>query len=124
VVVVKEPPSNFCGGCRQWIVSQETVAVFSSIDGVSRRVIVWKCPACRGDAPPETVEVAHGPVTGADLSKDERLGPYRNVVRASVKVNVSGKTARATLVCGHECCVLPDAERARCRRCRAKKIVA
>jgi hypothetical protein len=117
VIVVKEPRSNFCGGCRQWVVSDEAVAVFSEVDGEHRRVLVWKCPACRGDAPAESVEVAS--VSGVDVSKDERLGPYRSVV--SVKLNASGKTARAALACGHECCALPDATRARCRKCRPGK---
>jgi hypothetical protein len=118
--VKKEQPSLYCVGCRQWIVTRETHNMFSKVDGVSQRVIAWKCPACRGETD-AVIEVARGPVTGADVSKDERLGPYRAVKRNTVKVNPSGKTARADLECGHNICIVPDATTARCRKCVAKK---
>lgn len=115
--VKREQPSIHCHKCRQWIESREQVNLFASVDGAPRRVGVWTCPACRGEAGAVAV-VAVGPKTQADVSRDERLGPYRAVERDTVVVNPSGKSARVKLACGHEACVLPDATQARCRRCR------
>jgi len=117
--VKKELPSLYCGGCKQWIVTQESHNMFAVIHGVKTAVVVWKCPACRGETG-AVVEVARGPVSGADVSKDERLGPYRAVKRDTVKLNPSGKTARADLECGHNICVVPDATTARCKKCVKK----
>jgi hypothetical protein len=120
VIVEREEPSLFCEKCRRWVDTNETHNMFSAVDGVRQPLAVWRCPACRGDAPPESVDAPHAPATGADISKDERLGPYRAVINI-IKVNASGKTARAALACGHECCALPDATKARCRKCRPGK---
>jgi hypothetical protein len=117
--VKRELPSMYCHKCRRWVESQEKVNMFSSVDGARKPVATWACPECRGDAPAGTT-VEAGAVTQADVSKDERLGPYRAVVRESVKLNPGGKTARADLACGHNICVVPDATKARCRKCRAK----
>jgi hypothetical protein len=120
---VKEPHSNFCGKCRQWIVSEERAGSFSEVEGVKQALCIWICPACRGEAGAE-VKVARGPVMGADISKDERLGPYRDVAER-LGVNASGKTERVRLKeCGHEACVSKDAKGVRCRRCAKKSAKA
>ncbi len=126
VAIVREPHSNFCGGCRQWIVSEELTALFSEVDGVKRKVIVWKCPACRGDAPEGEVkdeaEVAREPVMASDLSKDDRRGPFRDIVPGTYVANPSGITGRVQLICGHGCTVFAAAKkRWRCTKCRTKR---
>jgi len=117
--VKRELPSNFCHRCRRWVESQEVVRVFVERPegGDELRPPVWTCPECRGEAPKGTAVEARE-ITQSDISKDERLGPYRAVVEI-LKVNPSGVTARGRLACGHEVCVLPDAKKARCRKCRA-----
>jgi hypothetical protein len=116
---VKELPSIYCHKCRRWIESQEKVQMFASVDGKTTRPALWTCPECRGEA--EVAVEAHAPVTQGDIARDERLGPYRAVKASTVKLNPSGKTARATLECGHEACVVPNATKTRCRKCRAKR---
>jgi hypothetical protein len=117
--VKRELPSLYCHKCRRWVESQEKAEMFTTVDGAKRPLVVWTCPECRGDAAPGTAVVA-GAVTQADVSRDERLGPYCAVVTESVKLNPSGKTARADLACGHNVCVVPDATKARCRKCRGQ----
>lgn len=131
VVIAKEPHSNFCGKCRQWIVSEEAVDVFSEVDGAPRKVRVWFCPPCRGDVPEGEekgevkVEVARGPVLGADLSQDERRGPFRDIVPGTYVANPGGITGRVQLVCGHSVTVFAKAKhRWRCTKCRVKKAKA
>ena len=116
-IVKREPPSLFCTGHRAWIETNEVHNLFSEVDGVKAKVLVWRCPACRGDAPPEAAVVARGPVTGADLSKDERLGPWRAVVGAIV-LNGGGKSGVAQLACAHAACVAPKSKGVRCKKCR------
>jgi len=119
-LVKPELPSIYCGKCRRWVESQEKINLFATVDGAKKKVLVWLCPECRGEAPPGTVVEARE-VTQADVSRDERLGPYQSVVAGTVVLNPGGKTARTKLSCGHEACVLPDAKKARCRKCRAGK---
>ena len=117
VIVKREKPSLFCEACRRWVETNETHNMFSSADGERLPLAVWRCPTCRGDAPAESAEAARAPVTGSDVSKDERLGPYRAAAEV-VKVNIGGKTCRVRLqVCGHEACVAVGAKGVRCRVC-------
>jgi len=114
--VEREAPSLYCEKCRRWIETQEQHNMFATVDGVAQPLTVWHCPECRGEQG-AAVKVSHGPVTGADLSKEERLGPYRDVA-AVIKVNASGKTQRVTLKdCAHEACVAVGAKGVRCRVC-------
>lgn len=116
VLVKKELPSNYCHKCRRWVESQEKINLFATVDGAKRRILLWTCPECRGDAPRGTAVEARA-VTAADMARDERLGPYRAILADTTVLNPGGKTARADLVCGHNVCVLPDATKARCRKC-------
>ena len=118
VAVVQEPPMLFCGRCRQWKVTDERDPFL----GTPRRV--WTCSDCNpraGDprAPANVRAVASifRPVeTQADISKAERLGPFRAVVRLGGK---RGKnTSRAVLECGHETTVFNAMKRTRCRKCK------
>lgn len=120
VVVKREKPSLFCEKCHRWVETNETHNVFSSVDGVRQPLAVWRCSVCRGDAPPDSVVVARGPATGADVSKDERLGPYRDIA-GEIVLNVSGKSGRVTLTCGHGACVAPGASGVRCKKCRVQR---
>jgi Zn finger protein HypA/HybF involved in hydrogenase expression len=125
VQIVKELHSNFCGGCRLWIVSEEVVAVFSMVDGVRQKVFVWKCPTCRGDTPEGEVDIVRAPVTAADLSQDDHRGPFRDIVPGTYVANPGGITGRVQLVCGHSATVFAKAKhRWRCTKCRAKKAKA
>lgn len=117
--VKKEPPSLLCHKCRQWIVTQERHNMFATADGVPQPLTVWTCPACRGESGAQ-VEVARPAETEADHAKDERMGPYRDVVAESVVLNPGGKSAKCTLSCGHTHTVLPYVKRSRCRKCLKK----
>lgn len=121
LIVKKELPSLLCQKCRLWIETQERHNMFERVDGALQAVTAWTCPACRGEAGAVVTVAAKGNVTQADVARDERLGPYKTVQRDTVVLNASGKTARAKLECGHDCCVLPDAVKARCRKCVAKR---
>ena len=74
--VKRELPSNYCHRCRRWVESQERVELLASVDGEPRRPVVWICPECRG-VPGAAVVESRGPVTQADVSRDERYGPLR-----------------------------------------------
>lgn len=120
VVVVKEPPSQFCGKCRLWIETDERHNAFSEIDGVKQRVSLWLCPECRGEAKPgePVVEAPRGAKTQADVVKEEKYGPLRRI--AEVIGEGSATTAKGRLECGHECAVPRGATFYRCRKCRKK----
>lgn len=117
VAVKKEPPSLFCQKCRLWIVTQEKHGMFAEVDGVKQHVTGWTCPGCRGDVARTEVVVAEAPKSQGDVARDERLGAYQAVDRSTVALNEGGRTARAKLACGHEACILPNAVKARCRKC-------
>jgi RNase P subunit RPR2 len=115
VAVVKEAPSNFCHKCRRWIESNEKAPLFATVDGVRQPVTVWTCAECRGEGR-VTCAGFGGPVTQADISKDERLGPKRRVERI---INPdAGKSQVVELVCGHKTKVPRDMKVVRCRQCR------
>lgn len=120
VVVRRELPSIFCAKCRRWVESQERVNPFATVDGVKVPISVWRCPECRGEAPVGTAFEARE-VTQADISRDERFGPYRDVPAGAVALNPGGRSGRAVLVCGHSITVLPNIKRARCRKCRPRR---
>jgi hypothetical protein len=112
----KEVPSLFCNVCRTWVVSQERVNMFATVDGVAVHIGVWTCPPCRGEVGAPSAPVSPEITTQAAIAQDERLGPYRELVRTIL--NESGKSARATLSCGHTVGVFIGAKKARCRKCR------
>jgi RNase P subunit RPR2 len=121
VAVKREAPSLYCHQCRTWVESQEKVNLFASVDGARKHVGVWTCPPCRGETGPAAVVTsARAPKTQADVSKDERLGPYRSVQPGTAVLSASGKSSRVVLECGHKVSVLPSMDRARCRKCRGK----
>jgi hypothetical protein len=116
-----DPPGLFCYKCRRWVESQERAEMFATVDGAPRSLVVWICSECRGDAVPGEVKVAREPETGADALREERHGPYRDVVAGTFVMGVSGKSGRARLSCGHDYTVLPAAKRQRCSKCKPKK---
>jgi hypothetical protein len=116
-----DPPGLFCHACRRWVESQERVEMFETVDGVRRPLTTWTCPECRGVAAPGEVVVARESETGADASREERHGPYRDVVAGTFAMGASGKSGRARLSCGHDYTVLPGAKRQRCSKCKPKK---
>ncbi len=121
VAVKREAPSLYCHQCRQWVETQERHNMFARVDGALKPVTVWTCPVCRGDAAPapRAVEPFR---TQADVSKDERLGPYRSVQPGTAVASPSGKSSRVMLECGHKSSVLPFMDKSRCRKCRVKPL--